>query len=135
MRISYLFLVVAVLSLIYGVGFVLLPEQLLSIYGITTDAGGLLFVRLFGATLIGFGVLAWFVRNADTSEARRAIVLALFALNAVSFFVLLLAQLAGTVNGLGWVNIAIYLLLALGFGYFLMPGSGEARRKADPSIN
>ena len=34
----------------------------------------------------------------------------------------LLAQLGGVVNGLGWVNVAIYLLLAVGFGYFLAPG-------------
>ena len=125
MRIGYLFVIVAVLSLIYGLGFVLLPEQLLSLYGIKTDAGGLLFVRLFGAALVGLGVLAWFIRNADASEERRAVVLALFVLNAISVFVLLFAQLAGTVNGLGWINIAIYLLLALGFGYFLMPRSGE----------
>ena len=134
MRISYLFLVASILSLIYGSGFILLPAQLLSIYGIETNDGGLLFVRLFGAALIGLGVLAWFVRNTDTWEARRAIVLAFFVINALSSLVLLLAQLAGTVNGLGWVNVAIFLVLALGFGYFLMPRAGEDTLKPDASL-
>jgi hypothetical protein len=133
MRISYLFIIGAVLALVFGLGFVLLPEQLLSIYGITTDPGGILTARLFGTALVGVGVLNWFARNADESDARRAIVLGLFVLNALGFIVLLLAQLAGVVNGLGWVNVAIYLLLALGFGYFLMPGVAAGTMKSNAS--
>ena len=36
--------------------------------------------------------------------------------------------LAGVANALGWSTVAIYLLLALGYGYFLRAGpSGEQR--------
>ncbi len=119
MRLSYLFMAAAIISLVYGLGFIVLPGQMASIYGITTNDGGLLFVRLFGATLIAFGVLTGLARNAGASEIRRNIVLALVALNALCFLVLLFAQLAGTVNGLGWVNVAAFLLFALGFGYSL----------------
>jgi hypothetical protein len=125
MRLSYLFTIAAVLSLLYGLGFVILPEQLLSIYGIPTDAGGLLFARLFGAALTGLGVLTWLIRSADAWDALRAVLLGLVAFNMISVVVLLLAQIDGTVNALGWINVAIFLLLALGFGYFLMPRSGS----------
>jgi len=33
--------------------------------------------------------------------------------------------LSGAVNELGWVIVAVYLLLALGFGYFQFIGPAE----------
>jgi hypothetical protein len=133
MRISYLFVVAAIVALLFGLGFTLLTEQVLSIYGVTTDAAGVLAYRLFGTTLIGFGVLQWLARNLGESEARRAIVVSLFVVDAIGFVVVLLAQFAGIVNGLGWINVAIFLLLALGYGYFLMSGSAQDTAKSSAS--
>jgi hypothetical protein len=45
------------------------------------------------------------------------VVLANLAGDVVGFVVILLGQLAGVANALGWSNVAIYLLLALGFAY------------------
>jgi hypothetical protein len=70
------------------------------------------------AAFIGFSVLTWLARNASDSDARRAIVLALIVSDGIGFIAALMAQLADVVNSLGWSTVAIYLLLALGFGYF-----------------
>jgi hypothetical protein len=74
--------------------------------------------QLFGAALIGFAVLTWAARNATDSDAGRAILLALCVGDAIGFVVALVGQLGGVVNTLGWSTVAIYLVLALGFGYF-----------------
>ncbi len=74
--------------------------------------------QLFGVSLVGFAFLTWSARNATDSDARKAIVLALFVSDGVGFIVALIGQFAGVVNSLGWSTVAIYLLLALGFGYF-----------------
>jgi hypothetical protein len=74
--------------------------------------------QLFGAALIGFAVLTWAARNATDSDAGRAILLALCVADAIGFAVALVGQLGGVVNALGWSTVAIYLVLALGFGYF-----------------
>jgi hypothetical protein len=122
MKLGYLFVIAAVVTFVFGLGFVLLPEQLLSIYGVNKlDPAGILIGRLFGAALLGYGALYWFARDAEDSEARRAMLIGGFVSAAVGFVAFLLAQLGGVVNGLGWVNVAIYLLLAVGFGYFLAP--------------
>ena len=55
-----------------------------------------------------------------------AIVLALFVSDAVAFVLALMAQLKGVVNSLGWSTVAIYLLLALGFAYFLFAKPSES---------
>jgi hypothetical protein len=44
--------------------------------------------------------------------------LALFIADGVGFVLALVGQLGNVVNALGWLTVAIYLLLALGFGYF-----------------
>jgi len=73
--------------------------------------------QLFGASLLSFAVITWLARNATASPVRGAIVLALFIGDAIGFVVSLIAQMKGFANALGWLTVAIYLLLALGFGY------------------
>jgi len=74
--------------------------------------------HLFGASLVGFAFLSWFARDTTDSDARRAIVLALFVAEGVGFVVALMGQFASVTNSLGWSTVAVYLLFALGFGYF-----------------
>ena len=125
MKLSMLFTITAIVTVAFGLAFVLAAPTLMSLYGITLSAGGLIVARLFGAALLGYAVLTWFARNARDSDARQAIVLALFIGDAMGFIVALLGQLSGAVNTLGWSTVAIYLLLALGCGYcqFLKPSS------------
>jgi hypothetical protein len=49
----------------------------------------------------------------------RAIVVGYGTGTAIGFIVALLAQLSGVMNAFGWSAVGIYLLLALGYGYFL----------------
>jgi len=118
MKLGTLLTINAIVAILFGIAFVLMPATLTSYYGITLSPAGLYVGQLFGATLLGFAVLTWSSRNAGESEARQAIVLALFLSHTVALVLSLLAQFAGTVNALGWSTIVIYLLLALGFAYF-----------------
>ena len=117
MKLSNLLVVAAALGAVFGVGFVVASGPLLSIYGITLDKAGTLVAQLFGAALISLASLNWLARNVTDPTARQAVVLGNLAGDAVGFVVILLGQLAGIANALGWSNVAIYLLLALGFAY------------------
>jgi hypothetical protein len=121
-----MFIIYAAISAIFGLAFVLMPEASLALYGITLGPGGVLIARLFGAALLEFALLSWLARNAGDSEARKAIILAVVIGEAVGFIVALLGQLSGEVNALGWSTVAVYLLLALGFGYFQFMKPGAA---------
>jgi len=74
--------------------------------------------QLFGAALLAFAVLTWTARNAPDSDTRRAILLAMVVGDGIGFIVSLIGQLGGVMNALGWSTVVIYLLLAVGFGYF-----------------
>ena len=118
MKLNTLLVISAVVAGVFGLAFVLVTGPLMSVYWITLDKAGTLVAQLFGASLIGFAVLNWFARNVADGEARQAIVLGNLASDAVGFVMILIGQLAGVANALGWSSVAIYLLLALGFAYF-----------------
>ena len=125
MNLRTLLVVAAVIGAVFGIAFVVASGPLLSIYGITLDKAGTLVAQLFGGALIALAVVNWFARNVTEPEARQAVVLGNLAGDIVGFVVILLGQLAGIANALGWSSVAIYLLLALGFAYvqFMQPRS------------
>ena len=118
MKLGTFMVITAIVAFLFGLAFVCMAGTLMSFYGASLNLGGLLVARLFGAALLGFAVLTWCARKAEESEARRAIILALFISDTIGFIVALIGQLFGVVNALGWSTVIIYLLLALGFGYF-----------------
>ncbi len=118
MKISTFMIINAVVGAVYGVAFVLVPGQVFSIFGVEASAILKSTGQMLGAYAVGIAVLTWSARKSNDSAARRAIVLALFIGNAVGFVVTLIGQLNNVIGALGWSTVAIYLLLALGFGYF-----------------
>lgn len=118
MKLSTLLTINAVVAGVFGVAFVLVPGQVFSLYGAQGSDALTYMGRLFGAAILGYAVLSWFARDVAESEARRAIVLALFIGYVAGFVLSLIGQLGGVVNALGWSTVAIYLLFTIGFGYF-----------------
>ena len=126
MKLSTVMIANAVVSVLFGLGFILAPAQLLSLYGMTADAGGLLIGRLFGASLTGYALLTWLARNLAGGEVRQTIVTALFGGFAVGLIVSFVGQLSGLVNALGWSTVVIYALFTAAYGYFrfMKPAAG-----------
>ena len=118
MKLKTLMIINSIVAIVFGVLFVIVPAQAYSCYNITADEQLIYMGRLFGSALIGFALLTWIARNANDSDARRAIVYALFTADCIGFIIALIGQINNVVNALGWSTVAIYLLLALGFGYF-----------------
>jgi hypothetical protein len=112
--------VASIIAFAFGLGFVLVAAPLVSLYSVTLNAGGVFVAQLFGAALIGFGVLNWFARTITDSKAVQMVVLANLVGEVLGFVIALLGQLSGVggVNALGWSTVALYLLLALGWAYF-----------------
>ena len=108
----------ALVSILFGLGFVFVPGLVLSIYGVETDIAFRYIGQLFGAALISLAVLAWSFRNASLSEARKTGVLALLVGEVIGFIVALIGQISGALNAFGWSVVAVYLLLGGGLAYY-----------------
>ncbi len=124
MKISSFLMVKAIISLAFGIGFLVIPAAVWSIYGVALDPAGILMTRFLGACLTGIGLICWLARNAD-SNTLKGVTLSLCIADTIGFIVALSGQLSGIMNTLGWIIVAIWLLLALGLAYFrfLKPGT------------
>lgn len=118
MKLSTLMVINSIIAFVFGIAFVLIPWQVLLLYGIQPNPEINYLGQLFGGALLTFAILTWIARNAAESDARKAIVKALFIGDVIGFIVALIAQLNNVVNNVGWSTVVIYLLLAIGFGYF-----------------
>jgi hypothetical protein len=115
MKLSTFLVVKAIVSLLFGIGFAVIPTVAGSIIGIKLNADGLIMARFFAAVLIGIGLICWFTRNTDANSLK-SIILSLCIADTVGFIVALCGQLARNMNSLGWIIVAIWFLLALGLG-------------------
>jgi len=119
MNLKNLFILNAIVAIIFGIAFVLAPAWTASLYGVDVVSDALKYMaQLFGGCLVMIAVLTWMAKDADASDARGAIVLALIVGNTIGLIVALINQLANVVGGLGWLTVVVYLVLALGYAYF-----------------
>lgn len=114
MKVNTLMIITAIVALVFGLGFALVPSASIGLYGNSLDATGLMIARYLGATLLGLAVLAWLNKDAPA----KGVMTGFFVAMVLGFLVSLYDAFFGTHNGLVWLNVVIYLLLAVGFGSF-----------------
>ena len=124
MKLSTFLIVKTIVCFVFAIGYIVAPVAVGSLYEITLDPDGIIMARFFGALLIGIGLILWLCRNADWSILK-SITLSLCIADTIGFIIALVAQLDGLMNSVGWIIVVVWLLLALGLGYFrfLKPGN------------
>ena len=118
MSLATFLLIKTIVCLAFGIPFALAPAAVMSLYGITLDPIGTTMTRYVGATLIGIGLVCLLTRKSADRKTLRGITLGLFVGDTIGFIVALSGQLGPTANPLEWINVIVWLLLAVGLGYF-----------------
>ena len=120
MKLKHLFIINAIIALAYALGELFIPQILASLYFVAEipTAEVLLSLRYCGVMLLAVGLITAFAANTPLSEAKQAIVKALFISNVVGLIVSLIGIFNGTFTALGWSAVVIYVFLGAGFGYF-----------------
>jgi len=88
--------------------------------GVTLDETSTTFARLFGSLIISIPVLLFFVRKSASTEFRRGVVYCIFTYLLVSTIILLITQLKGLMNPMGWGIVILHFVFMLWFGYYLI---------------
>ena len=114
MKVNTFVVIAAVLALLFGLAFFLIPAQFITIYGLKLDPLGQFMARYFGSALLGVAVLNWFARN----QVSRVTLVTDFVLSIAGLVVGFWQALSGLGNSLVWTTVIIYLVLTLGFGYY-----------------
>jgi hypothetical protein len=81
--------------------------------------------QLLGAALTLPGLLGFFAGGMTDAGARRSVVISLFVFEVIGLAVSLLGMLSKVMNITGWGIVALFLLFALGYGYFLFMKPSE----------
>lgn len=119
MKLKTLLVINAVIAVFFGIAYELAPATIVSFYGgVTTNPGEVLLARLFGAVLIGIGLLLWFLRNVRDSETRRAIIHSMLVYHVIGVVLTIHSTVTGVMGPVGWTGVAVFVLLTLGYAYF-----------------
>ena len=114
--------IAAVLAILYGIGFVLIPAKMGELYGVQPQPYAMLNIQYFGSALLALGVIVWFARDLDWAAVRGVLIGSVVG-DAVGGLLSVWGISQGLVNAFGWTSVVIYALLLLGALYFLSPGS------------
>jgi hypothetical protein len=115
-----LFLVYLIAEVIFGIGFLLSPAIMMGPMGVTLDETSTNFARLFGSLIISIPVLLFFARKSASSEFKSGVVYSVFTYLFLSTILLLISQLKGQMNSMGWGIVLIHFVFMVWFGYYLI---------------
>jgi hypothetical protein len=125
MKLRNLLVLNGVVLVLFALGLLLMPTALLDLFGFGSSSAAKLLGQLVGVELMANGLVSAFAMDVREHGTRRALTLSFFIADGIGFIVSVGGVLSGAVNELGWVITVVYLLLALGFGYFQFIGPDE----------
>jgi hypothetical protein len=116
MPLATVFSVYAVVTAVFSIALLLIPNELMAVYGAhALDTLQVILCRFIGGLFGGLAVMAWTGRASEAGKARDAIVLGLTVLNALSAVVAVVAALSGVFNALAWAQAGLYAVFTLLF--------------------
>lgn len=126
MFLNFYFIFGAISALVFGLGFLVLPDFTSGLFAASVlEPGEVVLARHFGAALIGYGTLFWFARGVHLSMSLRPILIAALVYNSLGFVASLMGQLSGALSALGWFIVVQSGAFALASVYFLMTHQPE----------
>ena len=122
MTLKRMLLANSIVSIICSLALLLMPASILDSFGMSDRATEKLLMQFFGSELLGAGLITLFAMNTKELRSQRSLTLSFFIADGVAFIVALGGLLSGAMNGFGWFVALLFLLLAIGFGYFQFIG-------------
>ena len=114
-----LFTVTLIVELLFAIGFIVAPGPLFSTFGVTTDAFSSALIRMFGSALLGFVVLLWHGRSSTSAEVHRTVLWSMFTYWLISSILMVVAQLGGVFNSMGWATVGLHVGFLVAYALFL----------------
>jgi hypothetical protein len=115
-----LFLVYLLIEAVFGIGFLFFPSLMMDPMGITLDETSATFARMFGSLLISIPVLMFFARRSASTEFRKGVIYCVCVYLFASTIILVITQIRGLMNSLGWSMVVLHLVFLVWFGYYAL---------------
>ncbi len=118
MKLRNLYLLNTIVSLGFALGFLVLSSFLLGLFGMDDTPDTRTLGQLIAVELVVGGVTTWLARDVTDTKATGAINTGNFIAGVLGTVIALLATLSGVMGWFGYVVTAVYLFIAVAFGYF-----------------
>ena len=118
MKLRNLYLLNTIVSLAFALGFLVMSSFLLGLFGMEVTPDTQTLGQLIAVELVVGGVITLLARDVTDSKATTAINTGNFLAGVIGTVVALLATLSGVMGWFGYVVTAVYLFIAVAFGYF-----------------
>jgi hypothetical protein len=117
MKLNVMFIIAAIVMIIIGLAQLLAPAAMVAAAGIETSLSSayLMTIRFAGVELLGLGLIAWLVRNAEASRTRDRVTLGITVYFGLHALTSLYGQFTDTTTSAHWVVATIQALIAVGF--------------------
>ena len=114
----------AVIAFLFGLAFLLVPEQMSDLYGLASRPALIFVGRVLGAAFLTIGLIIWLSKSSTDWTALRGVLVGIAAGDAIGAIVVIWGTTTGVVNSMGWSAVVFYVLLAVGGAY--LANAGEA---------
>ena len=122
----------AALSALFGIGFVLMPKEVLDMYDAPLTDNGYHITKLFGAAFILTALVVWSIKDLEPSDLRRNLSIGLIVGNGLGAILSIINIFDDDTdaNNLEWLNVVLYGIIVAGFVYFTFFETEESKSKA-----
>jgi len=121
MNYKFLFVLNALVALVFGVGFLVVPNIVLQFFGVSEQYASTMWAsRFYGSAMVALGLVLWFAKDVDES-AQKGMGWALLISMAIGLVVSIAASVSSkaVIRSNSWIPIVIYVLLGLGYAFML----------------
>jgi len=121
MSYKFLFVLNALVSVVLGAVFLIVPSRALDFFGTETYAATLLVARFFGSALVAVGLVLWFAKDAAEESIQKGMGIALLVSSVLGLIINVIgvSPSSGVIRSNGYITIIVYVLFALGYAFML----------------
>jgi hypothetical protein len=115
--------IAAVVAILYGAAFLLIPVQASLIFSSFAEPRAVLYLRFCGAAILAWGLIVWFARDFHDWPSVRSVLIASVVGLAINLIINITATLDGWLNSNAWGSTVVLGLLLIGGIYQLATGA------------
>jgi hypothetical protein len=119
MSYKVLFAFNALVALVFGVGFLVVPAMALQQFGVDEYASTRLILQFFGTGLLTIGLLGWFAKNVSDAGTQKGMGVAMLIGSLAGLVMSVIGAATGSIRSLSWLPMVIYGVFVLGYGFML----------------
>lgn len=140
MNYRLMFTINAVAVALFGAGFLILPDFVLSQFDAEIYVIVIYLSRFFGGTLLLLAWFLWMLKDTANAKLQRTIAMVLLGYSVAGFVLAIMGMSRSSIGVLranGWVMLVVYGLFILVYGYmlFLQPKEQKQRSTKKSSKN